>query len=478
MRAIFISYRRDDAEGQAGRLFKDLVSHFGEGAVFMDVAGIEPGRDFRRVIDDHVASCGVLLALIGKSWLDAEDSSGRRRLEDPTDFVRLETASALKRDIPVVPVLLQGAKMPSAEQLPDDLKELAFRNGVELTHARWDSDVSVLAKQLARHVDATPTRPSPPASRGMFGRTAVVAALGLLGVLIAGWYFLPLSSQGTRPKSAAAGTAEATPQPQAPNEPQKRPVQAAKPASAPLKPIAPGTLLLHQFRGIGEDGAADWAVTGKKIGEGWSFKQVFAGDNGAIFAIKDNGEMLFHRFRRIADGKPEWSVRSKKIGEGWSFKQVFAGDNGAVYAIQDNGVMLFYRFAGIVDGTPEWAIQGQQIGTGWIFKQVFAGENGVIFAIQDNGDLLLYRFLGTASGTPEWAGAGQVIGTGWHFKHVFAGDNGAIFAVKDNGEMLFYRFRGISGGTPQWAVEGRKIGAAWNFKQVFAGDEGAIYAIQ
>ena len=155
MRAIFISYRREDAEGQAGRLFDDLVRHFGEDSVFMDVAGIEPGRDFRRVIDEHVASCGMLLAMIGKTWIDATDESGRRRLEDPMDFVRLETASALKRDIPVVPVLVHGARMPRAEQLPKDLAELAFRNGVELTHARWDSDVQALVKALGPHVESS-----------------------------------------------------------------------------------------------------------------------------------------------------------------------------------------------------------------------------------------------------------------------------------------------------------------------------------
>ena len=134
MRAIFISYRRDDAEGQAGRLFDDLTKHFGDDAVFMDVAAIEPGRDFRRVIDEQVASCGVLLAVIGKNWLTAKNESGARRLDDPMDFVRLETASALKREIPVVPVLVHAAVMPRAEDLPDDLKELAFRNAVELTH--------------------------------------------------------------------------------------------------------------------------------------------------------------------------------------------------------------------------------------------------------------------------------------------------------------------------------------------------------
>ena len=153
MRAVFISYRRDDSEGQSGRLYDDLVLRFGDGAVFMDVVGIEAGRDFRKVIDKNVASCGVLLAVIGPSWLDAKDETGLRRLDDPMDFVRLETAAALKRDIPVVPVLVRGAKMPTPE-LPGDLKELAYRNGLELTHARWDSDVEVLIKALQPHLAA------------------------------------------------------------------------------------------------------------------------------------------------------------------------------------------------------------------------------------------------------------------------------------------------------------------------------------
>lgn len=155
MRSIFISYRRNDTEGQAGRLFDDLVMQFGDGSVFMDVSGIEPGRDFRRAIDEQVASCGVLLAMIGKDWFDAKDESGRRRLDDPQDFVRLETASALKRDIPVIPVLVRGASMPRADQLTPDLAELAYRNAVELTHARWDSDVQVLVNALRPHVETT-----------------------------------------------------------------------------------------------------------------------------------------------------------------------------------------------------------------------------------------------------------------------------------------------------------------------------------
>lgn len=165
MRAIFISYRRDDTEGHARTLFQDLVKEFGEHAVFVDVAGIAPGRDFRKVIDEHTSSCCVLLAMIGKNWTSATGDSGAPRLADPLDFVRLETASALKRDIPVIPVLVHGAHMPKAEQLPADLKELVFRNNVELTHARWDSDVQVLIHSLRPIVEAANVEDSTPAAR-------------------------------------------------------------------------------------------------------------------------------------------------------------------------------------------------------------------------------------------------------------------------------------------------------------------------
>lgn len=148
LRSIFINYRRNDSEGEAGRLFDDLVSRFSDKSVFMDVAAIEPGRDFRKAIDQSIADCNVLLAIIGLEWLEVKDAAGGRRLDDPNDFVRVELASALRRDIPVIPVLVRGAKMPHVELLPDDLKELAFRNAVELTHPRWKSDVQVLIRAL------------------------------------------------------------------------------------------------------------------------------------------------------------------------------------------------------------------------------------------------------------------------------------------------------------------------------------------
>lgn len=120
----------------------------------MDVAAIEPGRDFRKAIDQSVASCSVLLAVIGRDWLEAKDEAGQRRLDDPNDFVRVELASALRRDIPVVPVMVRSAKMPRADQLPEDLKELAYRNAVELTYTRWKSDVQALIEALRPHLEA------------------------------------------------------------------------------------------------------------------------------------------------------------------------------------------------------------------------------------------------------------------------------------------------------------------------------------
>jgi hypothetical protein len=161
-RAIFISYRRDDTEGEAGRLFDDLTRSFGAASVFMDVDGINPGMDFRKAIDDNVSSCGVLLAMIGPTWSTIKNSAGEPRLNDSNDFVRLEIASALSRSIAVIPVLVHDAKMPHPGDLPENLKDLAYRNSVEITHARWNSDVQLLIAALAKYVApsaATDTQP-------------------------------------------------------------------------------------------------------------------------------------------------------------------------------------------------------------------------------------------------------------------------------------------------------------------------------
>ena len=114
----------------------------------MDVDSIALGRDFRQALHERLESCDALLALIGPSWLDMKDPAGKRRLEDPGDYVRQEIATALTRNIPVTPVLVQGAALPGSDRLPNDLKDLSFRNGIELSHSRWHSDIRELAERL------------------------------------------------------------------------------------------------------------------------------------------------------------------------------------------------------------------------------------------------------------------------------------------------------------------------------------------
>jgi len=148
MGTLFINYRRGETAGEARALFNELAATLGKDSVFMDVDGIALGRDFRQVLHERLASCDLMLALIGRDWINSKDASGRRRLEDPTDFVRLEIEAALKRNIPVTPVLVQGAQMPGVEHLPEDIKDFAFRNGFELSHNRWESDLQELLKRL------------------------------------------------------------------------------------------------------------------------------------------------------------------------------------------------------------------------------------------------------------------------------------------------------------------------------------------
>jgi hypothetical protein len=142
---VFISYRRQDSAGYAGRLFDILSSHIGTENTFMDIDTIEGGDKFRTVIHEKIESSSVLLAVIGSHWLTITDKDGNRRLDNPNDFVRLEIGKALKRGIRVVPVLVGGARVPRSHELPDDLRPLSERQALEIR----DSDFHVDSQQLA-----------------------------------------------------------------------------------------------------------------------------------------------------------------------------------------------------------------------------------------------------------------------------------------------------------------------------------------
>ena len=115
---IFISYRREDSSAWAGRLSDHLSNHFPSKQIFMDVDSVDLGEDFAKAIEKTVGSCDVLIAVIGKGWLSSCDQEGKRRLDNPDDFVRIEIATALKREIRVIPVLVDGTSMPRSTTFP------------------------------------------------------------------------------------------------------------------------------------------------------------------------------------------------------------------------------------------------------------------------------------------------------------------------------------------------------------------------
>lgn len=165
MQGIFISYRRDDSGGHAGALARELGQRFGAENVFLDLEDIGGGQDFVLALEQALDHCDVLIALIGPHWLTATDAQHRRRLDAPGDFVRMEIAAALRRDIAVIPLLVEQTLMPSADELPEDVRPLSVRNAMHLRNASWQYDIDKLADQLRAafyspsHAKAAPVPP-------------------------------------------------------------------------------------------------------------------------------------------------------------------------------------------------------------------------------------------------------------------------------------------------------------------------------
>ncbi len=156
---VLISYRRDDTAGHAGRLYDSLSERFGREQIFIDIAAIEPGVDFSETIAREVGSCDVLLAVIGRQWLTVTDAKGRRRLDNPDDYHRLEIQAALERNIRVIPCLVQNAQMPALDDLPEAIQRLALRNALELSDERWSYDVGRLDAAISSVARAKALRP-------------------------------------------------------------------------------------------------------------------------------------------------------------------------------------------------------------------------------------------------------------------------------------------------------------------------------
>lgn len=171
MGGIFICYRRDDNRHAAGRLHDSLRRRFSSDQIFLDVDNIDLGSSFREVIRDRIAASDAILVVIGPDWLDSRDPDGQRRLDDPEDLVRLEIEAGLQRGILVIPVLIDGAAMPQAVDLPISLRPLASKNGITISHASFQRDSEHLNGALLRVLRPknARTRAKPSTTRGRTG---------------------------------------------------------------------------------------------------------------------------------------------------------------------------------------------------------------------------------------------------------------------------------------------------------------------
>jgi hypothetical protein len=145
---IFLSSRRSDVGGHAGRLSDTLVQRLGSRSVFQDVTAIAAGRDFIAGIRAALEECDAAIAVIGPGWLTAATGDGRPPLFEPDDYVRLELARVLQRSLPVAPVLVGGAMLPAATDLPEDLRPLTQRHAIEVGDESWHQDVDYLLRSL------------------------------------------------------------------------------------------------------------------------------------------------------------------------------------------------------------------------------------------------------------------------------------------------------------------------------------------
>lgn len=216
-----------------------------------------------------------------------------------------------------------------------------------------------------------------------------------------------------------------------------------------------------------------------QVGTSWqTFREVFAADDGVVYALRPDGDLLWYFHYGHASGAPDWAG-ANVVGTGWNgFTRAFAGDAGSVYGITPSGELYWYRHDGAYDGTVTW-VGGVVVGTGWNgFRDVFAGDDGVIYAITGEGNLLWYRHYGYGDGTFNWAGPNTVGRGGWNgFADVFAGEDGVIYGLYPNGDLFRYVHDGYQDGTGDVAARVR-IANGWNqYVRAFAGEGNALYAI-
>lgn len=346
---IFLNYRREDTEGYARLIYKSLAARF-PGHVFRDVTDIRPGEDFVKEIERKLETCQVLLVVIGKDWLTVKGQDGRRRLDDEQDFVRLEVATGLRRDIRVIPVLVEGARMPQPGELPDDLKPLARRNAVEIIDRPDDDDFKPLIRELERMFGAQPNVPPPPPGWPFWKKVGLAGALGAAAVLSVTF---ALSGQRRaappQPNPAAnpgvnSPVSNSSPPAQKPDAPAAKPTPAApdpeqqaaatatvtapaqEPKAPPEREVADsfnpvGTWAVHQLANPDNGGTltlnASYGYTaiGKFDGEAFSDEGAWQpGEGPLVLYLKPSDEAASYRMEILGGGGGVYRAKHDYFG--------------------------------------------------------------------------------------------------------------------------------------------------------------------
>ncbi len=217
MSGVFISYRREDSSGYAGRLFDILSARFGKENTYMDLDMISGGDNFETVIEEKTSQCDVLLAVIGEKWLTCTGVNGSRRLDMADDFVRLEIAKALERSVRVIPVLVGGATMPHQEDLPNDLRPLSLRQAMDLRDAHFHADAQQLMDELNKTVPGITSRlPKSKSSRLAVVVVSVLAVAVIASGILMFRHMKPAAhpnpdSAAQRPSAPAEGAVPSAP---------------------------------------------------------------------------------------------------------------------------------------------------------------------------------------------------------------------------------------------------------------------------
>lgn len=201
---IFLSYRRADVGGHVGRLADALEQRLGPKQVFHDVTAIDAGRDFLSVIHDALDGCDAALAVIGPGWLTASTPEGKPRLFEPDDYVRLELATVLSRGVTVAPVMVGGAALPTAADLPEELRPLLQRQAIVLRDETWHQDVERLVRSLSGE---------PVTHRPSRRRVKVALAIVVIAALAAITWWRPWDGGPAKDESSTSTVAPACPDP-------------------------------------------------------------------------------------------------------------------------------------------------------------------------------------------------------------------------------------------------------------------------